>query len=158
MDSRTFTGMRSTFSSILFGSGTRNAISQDLGKLLLRVVVGLAFCTVFEKLLPTNGVWGPQEWFVRDVANMGFPLPVVFAWAAVLSEFIGGLLLMLGLLTRPAALANAVVTFTATVVYHGGDIADTGLLSFVFLVMCLSILLLGPGRFSLDRLIVARLT
>jgi len=67
-------------------------------------------CTVFEKFLPRDGVWGPQPWFINDVAKMGFPLPTFFAWCAVLAEFFGGILLMLGLMTRPAALANAITT------------------------------------------------
>ena len=148
--------MHTTIMTFLWGGGARNTISQDIGILLLRFFVGLAFCTVFEKFTATNGVWGPQDWFVQDVADMGFPAPVVFAWLAVLAEFVGGILLMVGLLTRPAAFLNALVTFTATFIYHEGDIADAGLLSFFFMIMCLTVLLIGPGRFSLDRLLIAK--
>lgn len=88
---------------------------------------------------------------------MGFPLPVFFAWVAVLSEFFGGILIMIGLFTRPAALLNVFVTFTATFIYHDADIGGAGLLSFFFFVMCLCILLFGPGKFSMDYLINSKL-
>ena len=142
--------------TFLFGDSRKNTITQNLGFLFLRFFVGLALCTVFEKCLPRNGMWGPQVWFIQDTANMGFPFPTFFAWVAVLSEFFGGILLMLGLFTRPAALLNVGVTFTATFVYHQGDIGDSGLLSFFFLIMCTCIALFGPGAFSLDHLLKRR--
>jgi len=149
--------MKSKIKAFLFGGDQQNSIGQNIGFLLLRFFVGLALCTVFEKFLPKNGIWGPQEWFMQDTASMGFPFPGFFAWAAVLSEFFGGILLILGLFTRPAALLNVFVTFTATFIYHNGDIGDSGLLSFFFLIMCLCILLFGPGKFSLDYLIHRKL-
>lgn len=149
--------MNNKIKAFLFGGSQQNSSSQNIGFLLLRFFVGLALCTVFEKFFPKNGIWGPQEWFIQDTANMGFPFPTFFAWFAVLSEFFGGILLMLGLLTRPAALLNVFVTFTATFIYHNGDIGNSGLTSFFFMIMCLCILLFGPGKFSLDYLLNRKL-
>jgi len=149
--------MNNKIKALLFGDNRQNSISQNIGFLLLRFFVGLALCTVFEKFFPKNGIWGPQEWFIQDTANMGFPFPTFFAWAAVLSEFFGGILLILGLFTRPAALLNVLVTFTATFIYHSGDIGNSGLTSFFFMIMCLCILLFGPGKFSLDYFINRKL-
>jgi putative oxidoreductase len=145
--------MNKKIRAFLFGGNQQNSISQNIGFLFLRFFVGLALCTVFEKFFPKNGIWGPQEWFIQDTANMGFPFPTLFAWVAVLSEFFGGILLMIGLFTRPAALLNVFVTFTATFIYHNGDIGNSGLTSFFFMIMCLCILLFGPGKFSLDYFI-----
>lgn len=127
-----------------------NAVTVDLGLAILRILVGLAFITVFEKFLPREGVWGPQQWFIEDVAEMGFPVPSIFAWLAVLSEFIGGLLLVVGFGTRLAALANCIVTGTAAFIFHNGDIGRSGLTATVFLAMCTTLLIAGPGRLSLD--------
>jgi uncharacterized membrane protein YphA (DoxX/SURF4 family) len=149
--------MNNKIKAFLFGGSQQNSSSQNIGFLLLRFFVGLALCTVFEKFFPKNGIWGPQEWFIQDTANMGFPFPTFFAWFAVISEFFGGILLMLGLLTRPAALLNVFVTFTATFIYHNGDIGNSGLTSFFFMIMCLCILLFGPGKFSLDYLLNRKL-
>jgi len=149
--------MNNKIKAFLFGGNQQYTLSQNIGFLLLRFFVGLALCTVFEKFLPKNGIWGPQEWFVQDTANMGFPFPSFFAWVAVLSEFFGGILLMLGLFTRPAALLNVFVTFTATFIYHNGDIGSSALTSFIFMIMCLCILLFGSGKFSVDYLIGKKL-
>ena len=145
--------MNNKIKAFLFGGNQQNSILENIGFLLLRFFVGLALCTVFEKFFPKNGVWGPQEWFIQDIANMGFPFPGFFAWMAVLSEFFGGIFLILGLFTRPAALLNVVVTFTATFLYHNGDIGNSGLISFFFMIMCLYIFLFGAGKFSLDYFI-----
>lgn len=133
-----------------------NATTVDIGLAVLRVIVGLAFITVFEKFLPRDGIWGPQQWFVDDVAAMGFPAPALFAWLAVLAEFFGGFLLVVGLGTRFAALANVLVTATAAFLYHGGDVGQNGLTATVFLVMCTTLMIAGPGRFSLDGWLIAK--
>ena len=150
--------MKYTIKNFLLGDNRKNPTNHDIGFLLLRFFVGLALCTVFEKFLPRDGVWGPQDWFIQDTAAMGFPFPTLFAWIAVLSEFFGGILLMLGLFTRPAALLNVLVTFTATFLYHNGDIGNSGLISFFFMIMCTCILLFGAGKFSLDNFFAHRLS
>ena len=137
----------------IFSKHQPKSINIDVGFLILRFFVGLALCTVFEKFMPRNGIWGPQEWFIQDVGNMGFLFPAFFAWAAILAEFFGGILMMAGLLTRPAAVANAIVTCAATFIYHQGDIGQSGLMSFFFFIMCTSIALFGSGKFGIDYLI-----
>lgn len=143
-------------SNFLFFGIRGNAITVDTGLTVLRIATGLAFAVVFEKVLPRDGIWGPQEWFVADVAAMGFPIPSFFAWAAALSEFVGGMLLIVGLATRPAAFLNVIVTFVAAFLYHGGDVSQAGLTAVVFLTITMTLLIAGPGRFSLDNLIANR--
>ena len=127
-----------------------NALTKDIGLLLLRVVTGTGFVFLFEKVLPRGGVWGPEEWSVTNVAAMGFPLPLVFAWMAVLSEFVGGLLIIGGMWTRYAAAINTVVTFVAAFIFHGGAVTGSGFSATLFFVLCLTLTISGPGRFSLD--------
>lgn len=147
--------MRSLLSLVAFGRHTADryaarSVAADAGHLLLRLFIGVALCTIFEKLLPRLGVWGPPSWFVQDVADMGFAFPLLFAWAAVLSEFVGGVLLIVGLATRPAAFLIAVTTGVAAFVEHRGDIAGEGLLAFTFFVLSVVLILIGPGRWSAD--------
>lgn len=134
---------------ILFGGIRENAVSVDLGLLLLRVSAGLALCVVFDKFLPQNGAWGPPDWFIADVDKMGFPSPTFFAWCAVVSEFFGGILLVVGLLTRPAAFFAMITTFVAAFLFHEEILGD-GLLAATFFAISLSLLLTGPGAMSLD--------
>lgn len=136
-----------------FGSPFPASLSIDSGLFLIRLATGLLLCTVFEKFLPRDGRWGPQDWFIADVAKMGFPFPAFFAWCAVLSEFFGGILLVFGLLSRPAAFLNAVTTFVAAFVFHKGDVSGGGLLGTVFFAVTMGLTLTGPGRISLDYLL-----
>lgn len=137
---------------LVFGQPLNSGWQLSLGLAIARVVVGLALCVVFEKFLPRDGVWGPQDWFVADVAKMGFPAPRFFAWCATISEFFGGLLLVVGLWTRPAAFFNALTTFVAAFVFHQGDVTGKGLLATLFFALTASLCLTGPGPFSLDAL------
>ena len=91
----------------LLGGDLLPQLNADVGLLGLRLFVGLAMAIAHgAKKIP------PAERFVEGVAAMGFPLPEVFAWAAGLSEFAGGLLIAAGLLVRPA---SAFLLFTMAV-------------------------------------------
>ena len=139
--------------SLGLGSPFPHSISTDFGLLLIRLATGIFLCTVFEKFLPREGRWGPQDWFIADVAKMGFPFPILFAWCAVLSEFFGGILLALGLLARPAAFFNAITTFVAAFIFHKGDVSGSAMLGTVFFASTMGLTLTGPGRLSIDYVI-----
>lgn len=134
-----------TLRSLLFGSGDTSR-ATDLGLLILRLGVGLslAFAHGLGKLPPKPG-------FVDGVAEMGFPLPALFAWAAGLSEFVGGLLLALGLLTRPAAFFVACTMAVAFFIRHGDDPFADAEKALVYLVVALALMVAGAGRYALDR-------
>ena len=53
-------------------------------------------------------------------AKMGIPLPEVAAWFTILAHGLGGLMMILGLGTRWAALANLPVMLGALVFVHEG--------------------------------------
>jgi putative oxidoreductase len=69
----------------------------------------------------------------------------------VLSEFVGGLLLALGLLTRPAATFVLITLTVAAVDIHSGDPFAKRELALAYAVVALSLMLGGGGRYSLDR-------
>src|SRR5262245_13710552 len=74
----------------------------DLALLLLRLAgLGLALAHGWGKI--ERFATGQGGRLVESVAKLGFPQPELFAWAAALSEFVGGLLVTLGLGTRVAA-------------------------------------------------------
>ena len=120
-----------------------------LGLFILRVAFGLGIARhgygkVFE---------GGATQMVDPVGRMGFPAPVIFAWAAALSEFAGGLLMALGLATRAAAAFVAVTMGTAVFVAHAHDPIGTKELALAYLAASLTVLCTGPGPLSLDRLL-----
>ncbi|MGB3541631.1 DoxX family protein [Rubrivirga sp.] len=134
-----------TIRDFLFGTG-KTSRATDIGLLILRVGIGLpmAFGHGLGKIPPSEG-------FIGATGDMGFPIPIVFAWAAALSEFLGGLLIALGLLTRPAALMLAITMAVAAFVRHAADPFSTKELALVYLAASLALLATGAGRYAIDR-------
>lgn len=125
--------------------------SRDGAVLLLRIWLGAmmimhGYGKVFERM----------DGFANGVAEMGFPFPEVFAWAAALSEFAGGLLLIVGLFTRPAGLFVSATMFVAAFIAHFDDPFGKKELALTFLTIALAIVIAGPGRFSIDRRLFGR--
>jgi putative oxidoreductase len=124
---------------------------KDAGLLLLRVFAGLALASAhgFGKLPPSEG-------FIAGAAEMGFPLPVFFAWAAALAESLGGVLLALGLFTRPAALFILINMAVASFIRQAGDPFLERELSLLYGAVAILFLLARSGRFGLDALLRQR--
>lgn len=130
---------------------TRPSASVSLGLLVLRIAVGAIFAAhgaqkVFEFTLP--GTIGSFE-------GMGVPLPEIAAPVVAFLELIGGILLIVGFLTRPVAILLAVDMLVALVLVHlpaGLWVGDGGY-EFVAVLgaVALALVFTGAGRFSLDR-------
>ena len=115
---------------------------------LLRVFIGLSMA--FSHGL---GKIPPNEQLIGGVQGMGFPMPELFAWAAGLAEFAGGILLAVGLLTRPAA---AFVVFTMAVAAFGVHAADPfGVkeMALLYFFTSLFFVIHGAGRWSVDNIL-----
>lgn len=133
---------------------TEHSIFAHLALLLLRLVVGLAFMLHgWGKILNPFGWMGPE----------GFAPGFLQALAA-LSEFGGGLALILGLLTPLACLGigSTMAVAFSTHAFMRGDpfVSMTGgpasELAAVYFCIAMLLLALGPGRFSLDRMIFGK--
>ena len=130
----------------LFGGDGGGSATADLGLLLLRVFAGLSLA-----LAHGLGKIPPSERFIGGVAEMGFPLPIVFGWAAALSEFVGGILVALGLFTRPAAFFIAVTMAVAAFIRQAGNPFSELELALLYGIVAVTLLLVGAGRYSVDR-------
>mgnify|MGYP000565897681 CR=1 FL=1 len=97
------------------------------------------------------GLEGTAGW----MASIGLEPGVLMAALAGSAEFFGGLLLIMGLLVRPAALALAGTMIVAIVTVHLGNglfMANNGYeFSLALLAISLGLVARGAGSFSLDR-------
>ena len=113
----------------------------------MRVVFGasLAFFHGYGKVFG-----GKMPDFVKAVVALGFPAPTFFAWCAALSELVGGALVALGLLTRPAA-AFAGFTMVVALYRHRVDPFAKSELAVLYLVVMIACVVRGGGAYSLDN-------
>ena len=128
------------------------ALFPETSYLALQFCTGIIMCYYhgWSKLLADTSRWerlgnSLTQWIGLD------SLSVPLGFMAAFSESIGALLIAFGLLTRPAAFLLGITMLVATSknLMKGG--IDGSELSLIFLMLCIYILLKGPGRYSLDR-------
>ena len=132
---------------LLYSGQEVKSKAMNIGLALLRIVAGLSMA--FGHGL---GKMPPSEGFIDGVGKMGFPLPAVFAWAAGSSEFIGGLLLALGLFTRPSAFFLTATMAVAAFIRHADDPFSGKEKALLFMVIFIFLLISGSGKFGIDNL------
>ena len=132
---------------LLFSGTSMNSGVAEVGLALLRIATGagLALAHGINKVPVPEG-------FVTAVGNLGFPAPEFFAWSAALAELVGGALLAVGLLTRPAALAVAFTMGVAFFLQHANDPFQAKELAFLYMMSALAFAFIGSGRLGLDQL------
>lgn len=118
---------------------------------LVRVVIGIVGAVHGWPKMKDLGA------FIANVDKQGIPLAPVFGTAAALSEFLGGIALILGLFGRWAAFFFACTMAVAVFKIHwaNGFLAKGNGYEFplVLLVAALSIVLSGSGPLSVDRIL-----
>ena len=124
-----------------------------LAPLMTRIVLGQAF------FFAGRGKWANFERTVSFFSDSGIPFPSANAAFVSSLEVVGGICLILGLLTRlmAAGLASTMVVALLTADNDklmnamGSDLTDVT--SLVFLLFMLWLALYGPGPFCLDHLL-----
>ncbi len=129
----------------------------DFGPLLARVIVGVIMAAHgLQKLVMGPGAFGSSM-----LGAMGVPFPTFMGYVVVFVELVGGILLILGLLSRLAALLltiNLLVAILLVKVQIGlispTDPPAVGAeLDLALIAGFLVILLMGPGKLALDRML-----
>ena len=126
------------------------------GLLVLRVIVGVIMAAHGLQKLQR----GPAEFGRTALDSLGVPAPEFMGYVITFAELGGGILLILGLLTRLAALVLTVDLVVAIVLVKVkvGLIAEEGAgagaeLDLALIAGFLALLLMGAGALSVDRLI-----
>ncbi|MBI4431913.1 MAG: DoxX family protein [Candidatus Omnitrophica bacterium] len=125
---------------------------QDLGLLWLRVLAGTGIAYHGYGKIFGGQIGG----LTQGVAALGFPMPEVFAWAAALSEFAGGILLVLGFWTQLAALFVFITMSVAAFGAHRQDALNVKELALAYWTISGALMFTGAGQFSLDALFKKR--
>lgn len=127
----------------------------NLGLLVLRLWLGVeGFYHGGQKLFGLFG--GPGiKGFAGWLGSMNVPMPEVSAVLAGIAELGGGILVAVGLFSRPAALVFAINMGMAIALVHthAFDNGNKGLeFPMTLAVALLTVVLVGPGRLSLDAM------
>jgi len=125
---------------------------RDSGLLIMRIFLGLSFMFLhgFPKL-----AGGPEMWEAVGgaMANVGITFyPAFWGFMAGIAEGVGGLLLLMGMLFRPATIFLAFTMLIAGVNHlaAGDGLAGSSHpleLMFVFIAL----IFIGPGKYSVDK-------
>ncbi|WP_413701081.1 DoxX family protein [Psychromonas sp. KJ10-10] len=131
-----------------------------LGALILRVPLGIILIAHgSQKLFGLFGGYGLQG-TGQFMESIGFAPGYLMALLAGSGEFFGGLALVLGLLTRPAAIVTAFTMFMAMTVHIGNGlfVSNNGY-EYALLLAIASVALIaqGAGTFSIDNKLANRL-
>jgi putative oxidoreductase len=124
---------------------------QGIGIAALRLIVGVVFLVHGSQKLFVYGFHGVAQF----LAGAGFPLAGVAAVVLTLVEFLGGIALILGALTRGAAALLAINMAVAVLAVHAknGFFLPAGYeYALTLLVANLSLVLAGGGVCALDNL------
>jgi uncharacterized membrane protein YphA (DoxX/SURF4 family) len=85
------------------------------------------------------------------ITKMGFPIPVALAIWITFNESIGAFLIGCGFLTR--LLASSLALGMAGALYTSVRLGEDWLRAALYLIIFVTLVLTGPGEFSLDHLL-----
>ncbi len=126
---------------------------NDWGLLIFRVSVSsfMLFGHGFGKF---NRLLSGEEIKFFDAFGLGMTFSLSFA---VLAEFFAAALIILGVFTRLSSAALIITMSTAAFIYHADDPFGNKEKALLFLVSYVLLFLTGPGKYSLQKFINAKI-
>lgn len=122
---------------------------KDLPLLAMRLVLAYGFYK--PAMMKVKDFESIGQWF----ESMNYPLPMLNAYLAGITEFVGVFLLLLGLGTRIITVPLMFVMVVAIVTVHGGngfEASGNGFeIPLYYLIMLFGLWIFGSGRISVDH-------
>jgi len=123
----------------------KNSLQNNIGLALLRIGASGLMLThgipKFQKLVSGNLEFG-------DPIGIG-STPSLFL--AIIGEFICPLLVIIGFKTRWSAMPTVITMAVAAFIVHGADPFKDKEKALLYLILFVVIILLGPGKYSIDK-------
>src|SRR5437764_350242 len=133
---------------------SEKASTRDFILLAVRIWLGYRMFTASYSSV-VGILFHPEErdffikWFGEE---LHFPLPLLMAFLAKASEMTGGIFVLVGLLTRPAAALIAFTMLVATLTANlGKDWNIDGGFTVSYFLFAMILFTEGPGKYSLDK-------
>lgn len=116
--------------------------------------IGLAFFRITTSVMMMTHGYGKFMKLISGNFEFGDPIGIGAApslFLAVIGEFICPILIIIGFKTRFAAIPVAITMAVAAFIAHAADPFGTKEKALFYLVAFITIALLGPGKFSIDK-------
>lgn len=149
--------MKKSIQQFLFGTSIGDNKVMNIGWLLFRLHVGLSIA--IHAGWPKMNTISAPGWFAEQVSGLGFTFPSPEFWAATASwgEFIGGILIAIGLFTRFAAAQLAFQFFVIAFFWYDNPEPMTGMYFQQLFFWCYVLVTVGGGgKYSLDKVIMQK--
>lgn len=130
---------------------TRKTLN-DVGLLVLRLSVGATM--LLSHGIPKLMKWGELSGSFPDPIGVGSTVSLALAIGA---EVGASIFIMLGLMTRLAAIPLGFTMLIAMLVIHADDPWSKKEFAFMYLVPCVTLMLTGGGRFAVDTKLKGKL-
>ncbi|HAD34033.1 MAG TPA: DoxX family protein [Chitinophagaceae bacterium] len=139
----------SAISRYLAGLFSLRSLGTDLGLLIIRLVCGLMAhhgWAKFDDFADGSGEW-PDPFHVGPAVSKGL---------TVFAELFCTVLVVFGILTRPALIPLIICMLVIVFMVHGEDSFADREHPLMYLLLYLALFITGPGKYSIDRFIANR--
>ena len=124
---------------------------------------------LFMRLMLAYGFYKPMTYKIKDFsgtadwfASLGMPFPLLNAYMAGITELLGVIFLVFGFKTRYIAFPLIITMLVAIFTVHidnGFNAGKNGYeIPLYYIVMLFTLMVTGSGRYSLDHIIVKRMS